>query len=300
MNKIFTGWGFTNSRDDGICEKPADSDAFVSSETQSQFLQTQSQSSPVDEDSEISSTNTGSESNSDSQHESITADYLDNTKPSLSPSPSPTVSDIASSYSKNRMAILASPALALFPSSPAVVPPIISSDNQNMAPLIQRVWEVMRLLPPVEFVLNKIGEYVETGSVWQTERFYSGRFGYSLSLQATVDQIGVNNDQDTYLSLYVHLRRGNYDDQLKWPFTGHMVLQIVNWAGDHDHLEWHFRFDKHNPACARVTKGEVAEEGTGLENFVSLAELKRERDGIHYWDRNEDAIKLRVKDVIYS
>ena len=209
---------------------------------------------------------------------------------------------LASPTEMDRRAILASPVSAMFPTNtPSVVPPVYSSNSlpHPMTPIIQRVWEVLRLLPPLDFVIASVDDYIETGTVWQTERFYSGRLGYSMSLTATVDQIGPNDEEDTYLSVFVYLLKGNYDDELKWPFTGYLVLQIVNWEDDHSHLEWTIRFNGHGTACAQVIDGERGEEGTVLENFVSLAELKRERDGVRFWRKDDDSIKLRVQNVIY-
>ena len=208
----------------------------------------------------------------------------------------------ASATEVDRLAILASPALAMFPTNtPSVVPPVHSTNSlpHPMTPLIQKVWEFMRLLPPLDFIIANVDDYVETGTIWQTERFYTGKMGYSMSLTATIDQMGPNEEEDTYLSVYVYLRKGNYDDELKWPFTGYVILQMVNWEDEHSHLEWTIRFTGHGAACARVIGGERAEQGTGLENFISLAELKRERDGVRFWRKDEDSIKLRIQNIIH-
>jgi hypothetical protein len=37
--------------------------------------------------------------------------------------------------------------------------------------------------------------------------------------------------------MFVSLKKGPFDDQLKWPFRGQITLQIVNQAGDHSHVE---------------------------------------------------------------
>lgn len=193
-----------------------------------------------------------------------------------------------------------SPPSSLLPSPSVVVAPLVATDpTYPMTPFIKRVWEVLRLLPPIDFLLSNIATNMEAGNVWQTERFYSGRMGYSMNLEATVDQIGPNGDEDSYLSVHLYLRRGDYDDELQWPFTGYMILQVLNWDEDHAHLEKHIKFDGKGVACARVMKGERAEEGVGLDQFVSLAHLKEGAEGAHYWDKEQDAIKLRVVEVIH-
>ena len=38
-------------------------------------------------------------------------------------------------------------------------------------------------------------------------------------------------------SIYTFPMKGSYDDHLKWPFRGVVTIQIVNQAGDHNHIE---------------------------------------------------------------
>ena len=48
--------------------------------------------------------------------------------------------------------------------------------------------------------------------------FYTGRPGYRLSL--TLELAGFRNNDEIYSSIYVNLEKGDYDDELKFPFEG--------------------------------------------------------------------------------
>ena len=44
------------------------------------------------------------------------------------------------------------------------------------------------------------------------------------------------------MSVYATLMRGEYDDQLKWPFEGDITIELHNWKEDKGHHEDTFSF----------------------------------------------------------
>ena len=70
--------------------------------------------------------------------------------------------------------------------------------------------------------------YGRRGSTWVSPTFFSGPKVYKMCLA-----IHNNSGRDgKYLQIFVHLRKGEYDDQLNWPFQGRVKVQIMNWDGN--------------------------------------------------------------------
>ena len=69
--------------------------------------------------------------------------------------------------------------------------------------------------------------------------------------------------------------KGSYDDHLKWPFRGQVTFQIVNQAGDHDHIENSITYNDRTPddTAGRVTSGERS-AGWGKHQFLAHSDLE--------------------------
>ena len=52
-----------------------------------------------------------------------------------------------------------------------------------------------------------------------------------------VEPNGYRAGKGTHVSIFAFVMRGPFDDHLKWPFRGEITIQIVNQAGDRDHIE---------------------------------------------------------------
>ena len=50
-----------------------------------------------------------------------------------------------------------------------------------------------------------------------------------------VDANGCGDGKGTHVSVYAYLIRGEYDDLLKWPFQGSIVVQLCNQLEDNYH-----------------------------------------------------------------
>ena len=61
--------------------------------------------------------------------------------------------------------------------------------------------------------------------------FYSGNPGYKMYLR--VHPNGNGWGQGQYLSVYVCLLCGKYDDQLNWPFIGSIIIRLIESGGNH-------------------------------------------------------------------
>ncbi|XP_041365167.1 TNF receptor-associated factor 6-like isoform X2 [Gigantopelta aegis] len=56
--------------------------------------------------------------------------------------------------------------------------------------------------------------------------FYSSFFGYKLCIRVNLN--GVDSARGSYLSVFIHFMQGEFDDMLDWPFSGRIILSVVD------------------------------------------------------------------------
>ena len=80
---------------------------------------------------------------------------------------------------------------------------------------------------------------------------------------------------DGDISIFTFLMKGLFDDHLKWPFRGNITIQIMNQAGDHDHIEDTIAYNDETPddIAGRVTMGERS-DGWGQDQFLPHSDLE--------------------------
>ena len=128
---------------------------------------------------------------------------------------------------------------------------------------------------------------------WNSPPFYTHPHGYMMCL--CVWPKGCGDGRGTHLGVTVHLMRGDFDDQLKWPFTGAITYQLVDQEGDEDHKIVVVSFNDLIPdsVTKRVTKEERNRTGQGNPKIVPLSDL-------HPKYLKNDCIKIRIVKVVLS
>ena len=126
--------------------------------------------------------------------------------------------------------------------------------------------------PPCTRTLYNYTAYKRTDSRWYSQPFYSSHKGYKLQLSVVAN--GAGSSKGTHLTFGVHLMKGEYDDELSWPFNGSISIQLVNWSSDSHHEE---KTIPHHTAQleyrVRVVDGIRAAGGQGYSDFISHTKL---------------------------
>ena len=111
----------------------------------------------------------------------------------------------------------------------------------------------------------------------------------------------VNDDPWSFLclednmSVCVYLMRGEYDDNLVWPFCGDITVQLVNLISDQDHQEQTFKFDDESSISlrSRVTSGERAKNGCMKRYFT-------QQDSTNARYIMDDCVRFRVAKLLVA
>ena len=141
-------------------------------------------------------------------------------------------------------------------------------------PLEQKMWlmnKILRKEPVPPWVLKMTGFQEKTmkDEMWYSDRVYSHFGGYKMYLSVYAN--GSEDENSTYVSVYISVMQGNNDDNLKWPFKDTIKVSLLNQLEDGQH---HTRQFPDNDD----TEGENASGRWELEQFISHQDLSYNGD----------------------
>ena len=130
-------------------------------------------------------------------------------------------------------------------------------------------------VPPFEFIMTEFRRHMMNKEQWLSPSFYSSIGGYKMCI--SVDANGSEEGQDTHISVYVNLMKGEYDDHLQWPYKGSIFIELSNQRQTKSGVgNWQekimFTYDASSIA-SRVVDGVLAEEGLGIPTFIEHSRL---------------------------
>ena len=140
----------------------------------------------------------------------------------------------------------------------------------------------------ITFTMTNFEEYKKDNNIWFSPHFYTHPNGYKMCLGVFANSI--DKSKGTYVSVFVHLMRGQFDDQLKWPFRGNVTINMMNQEEDTNHVTWIIKLNDSGAAevTRRVTGVARNMKGGGLHLFLHHANLRPKY-------LKNDCIKLYVR-----
>ena len=124
-----------------------------------------------------------------------------------------------------------------------------------------------RCIPPVTFKMSNYERMKRHKETWTSPCFYSHPGGYKMFFKVRGDA------SNRYLSLYVHLTAGCNDEHLTWPYSGVVMIQILNQVSDSIHFERAIDWSKASVE-KRVKPTEGSSSRYGIRQFVSRSILE--------------------------
>ena len=127
---------------------------------------------------------------------------------------------------------------------------------------------------PVKLMMTNFAKMKKSYGEWYSPPFYTHPQGYKMCLK--VDANGHGGGEGTHVSVYAYLMRGEFDDHLKWPFRGRVVIRLCNQLQDKYHHGHTIDFSEITDAkiISQVTTGDRAETGWGRHTLISHTDLK--------------------------
>ena len=130
---------------------------------------------------------------------------------------------------------------------------------------------------PVELTMIHFPQHKQDDDMWFSPPFYTHPHGYKMCMRVWPN--GFGKGKGTHLGVAIYLMRGEFDDQLKWPFRGDITIQLLNQNGERVHCTKTVSFNDRAPAGvgSRVSQGTVgvaSGSGLGFPKFVSHNDLR--------------------------
>lgn len=145
----------------------------------------------------------------------------------------------------------------------------LQHQNQKIEVLGQRM-----AIGPAEFSMDGFEQYRQTDDgEWFSPPFWTHPQGYKMCLSVIANGEGPAKGQ--FISVLLHMMRGEYDDQLQWPFRGIVTVQLLDQQGGADHWTKEIYITKRTPdeVAGRVVDGNRSGKGWGLFQFISHSKL---------------------------
>ena len=78
-----------------------------------------------------------------------------------------------------------------------------------------------------------------------------------------------------HISVFAHLMQGKFDDQLTWPFQGHVTVAMLNQLEDNNHTTKTIPFTDttDTKVIGRVVERERAPKAWGIYTYLAHTEL---------------------------
>ena len=168
----------------------------------------------------------------------------------------------------------------------------IKAENKALQETVKQLQSSCTLLkscvnptPPFYFTLRNVKHHMQKDLSWMSPPFYSHAGGYKMCIVVFAN--GLGSGKGTHLSLLIGIMRGEYDDQLQWPFRGKVIIQTCmhseKWGSDTT-----LTFDDTVPYERRGRPlGCVCNRPWGFQKFIN-------RDQLQFYDEN---IRFRVSSV---
>ena len=133
-------------------------------------------------------------------------------------------------------------------------------------------------VPPFFFSMPNFNQYPlsDYDPVYHSEPFYSHPGGYKMV--AAVYPNGSGQRKGTHMGIYVGIIRGEFDDQLRWPFDGSITVQVYNNTTEQWSNERTIVMNERECGLENVKRPVdlLAHGSRGYYDFLSLTELKND------------------------
>ena len=140
-----------------------------------------------------------------------------------------------------------------------------------------------------QFTISEFSKRKQFNNIYFSPSFNTSPQGYKFRIKALAN--GFRSGRGSNITMSAIIMKGQHDDHLEWPFTGTIIIEVLNWLEDKRHFKQIFSIDP-NDGFARVTEGEYGKD-FGFYKFISHASLSfNSSTNTQYL--KDDCIRIRV------
>ena len=158
--------------------------------------------------------------------------------------------------------------------------------KQEVGRLTQDLQQVCTPICPPVFTMDKFKQRKRDNEVWYSTPFYTHHKGYKMCVGIQANSY--SERKGTYTSVSIHLMKGEFDDELKWPFRGQITIRLLSQV-DMDYKEFTYSFIETQSDYNAISSRQMTKEiGRGICDFISHTELQSQY-------LKHDCLKLSVQ-----
>lgn len=134
---------------------------------------------------------------------------------------------------------------------------------------------------------------------WSSPPFTTANGGYKMFIKVYPNGYLHGEGYGKCISVALYLMNGEHDEELRWPLTGTMSIQLLNQVADNDHSQVvEFKFSGRDlKMCQRVTNGNHAERACWAHKFIPHEALQYDKHKKHEYLKNK-CIFFRVQSFV--
>ena len=118
---------------------------------------------------------------------------------------------------------------------------------------------------PLIFKVGNVDQLQSPGATWESKCFFTCSRGYRFHLALQMTSV----DGMDFLSCFLFLNEGKYDDSLTWPFSGVIRVIVFNQIVDSSHIGCCLRYNEDaSPDVHRRVTGDSPLVGWGFERLM--------------------------------
>ena len=140
---------------------------------------------------------------------------------------------------------------------------------------------------PANLTMTNFEQHKKNNDHWVSEPFLTHTQGYKMCLRVTAN--GQGSGKDTHITVGIYLMKGEFDEQLGWPFRGDITIQLLNQQGSNEHYT----------RTVYRAKGDRDKTKTG-EKFISawgISQFKPHSE-LHPKYLKNDCLKFQIYTII--
>ena len=147
------------------------------------------------------------------------------------------------------------------------------------------------------YTITRFRERIRLENFYSSPSFYTSDRGYRMYLN--VYPAGNGTGKGTHVSMFGNLMKGDYDDELNWPFTADVVVDILNWKGDHNHHRVALQFNDTRYGARVYDADDLATVGgQGVSMAIKINTLLVNDSSSEKKYLSEDCMCIKIHDIV--